>query len=82
MTRRESPTEGRDSHRAIVPLRRRGRAESIGVYKPKRTVDARSLARAGEPVFELRAVYDDVVEVRFADGEWLLCDCDEVRPAK
>lgn len=47
---------------------------------PTTSGDARSRERAGEHVYELRGVYEDVVEVRFADGEWLLCDSEEVRP--
>lgn len=52
----------------------------VGTFLPSRSADARSRARAGEQVYECRSVYEDVVEVRFADGEWLLCDHDEVAP--
>jgi len=78
-TQRDS-ARGRAGHRAVLPLLKDSSAAPIGIFMPSASGDARSRERAGEHVYELRDVYEDVVEVRFADGEWLLCDFDEVRP--
>lgn len=50
----------------------------IGISEPVKTRDGRALERSGTSVYESRRVYDEVIEVRFADGEWLLCDAEEL----
>lgn len=58
----------------------------VGRFIRHTTNDGRGRARDGEEVFEVRSVAmgalsdpgSEVVEVRFADGEWLLVDASEV----
>ena len=58
----------------------------VGRFVRLTTNDGRGRARDGEEVYEVRSVPmgpssdpgSEVVEVRFADGEWLLVDTSEV----
>lgn len=55
----------------------------IGTFSAKRTRDANALARDGQQVYAMNDVQtpgssSPVIEVQFADGEWLLIDYDEL----
>lgn len=55
----------------------------IGTFSAKRTRDANALARDGQQVYAMNDVQTPgsscpVIEIQFADGEWLLIDYDEL----
>lgn len=58
------------------------RLPAVGVFTSISTRDGEGRRRDGEDVVEVNELGDDVVEVRFRDGQWMLCAPDEVGPGE
>lgn len=58
-------------------------SQPIGVFRARSTRDANALERDGHPVFAMNDVYSPAgesptIEILFADGQWLLCERQEL----
>lgn len=45
----------------------------VGTFRAVDTRDGEAHRRDGEPVFSVRRLDDETVEVLFGDGRWMLC---------
>ncbi|MFV0461044.1 MAG: hypothetical protein ACK5MT_20005 [Actinomycetales bacterium] len=57
--------------------------QPIAIFRALRTRDGVARQHHGEPLFAVHSLPssgEDVVEVRFADGLWMLCSPDDVLP--
>jgi hypothetical protein len=53
-------------------------SESVATFRAISTRDAAAVQRDGEPVFAIRGLDSDTVEVLFGDGLWMLAGPEDV----
>ena len=53
---------------------------SVGTFRAIDTRDGEAHYRDGEPVFAVRGLDHETVEVLFGDGRWMLCALTDVEP--
>jgi hypothetical protein len=65
------------SPRRLAPID----GQPVGFFHAVAVRDGASVERDGDPIYALRELNDQLFEVLFADGVWMLCGEQDIEPS-